>query len=65
MKAKDLAEQLLKYPDFDVEFDICTATPTYDNPWAHYKSYRVCGIDSVADVSKVIVLDIDEVECEE
>lgn len=65
MKAKELAEQLLKYPDFDVEFDICTALPTYDRPWPEYQSYRVRGIDGIADVSKVIILDVEEVEVED
>ncbi len=64
MKAKELAEQLLKYPDYDVEFDICTALPTYDHPWPQYQSYRICGIDDVAHDSKIIVLDVEEVEDE-
>lgn len=64
MKAKELAEQLLKYPDYDVEFDICTALPTYDHPWPQYQSYKICGIDDVAHSSKVIVLDVEEVEDE-
>lgn len=62
MKAKELAEQLLKYPDYDVEFDICTALPTYDHPWPQYQSYRICGIGDAAHSSKVIVLDVEEVE---
>lgn len=61
MKAKELAEQLLKYPDFEVEFDIMTAKPTHDRPWAEYQSYKVVGIDGVANVSQVIVLDIAEI----
>jgi len=64
MKAKELAEQLLKYPDYDVEFDICTAPPTYDYPWPQHQSYRICGIDGVVNISKVIVLDVEEVEDE-
>ena len=65
MKAKALAEQLLKYPDFDVEFDICTQLPTYDHPWPKYQSYRIIGIDDIAHTSKVIVLEVEEVENDE
>ena len=61
MKAKELAEQLLKYPDFDVEFDICIGHPTYDHPWPQYRSYRIVGVDDIAHDSKVIVLDVTEV----
>ena len=61
MKAKELAEILLKYPDYDVEFDICTSMPTYDYPYPTYQSYKICGVDGVADVSKVIVVDVEEV----
>ena len=59
MKAKDLAEQLLKYPDFDVEFDIVACRITIDHPWADYVSYRVCGIEKVMHDSKEIVLEVD------
>lgn len=61
MTAKELAEQLLKNPDFEVEFDIMTAKPTHDRPWAEYQSYKVVGIDCVANVSQVVVLDIEEI----
>lgn len=64
MKAKDLAEQLLKYPDFDVEFDICTHYPTYDRPWPEYQSYRISNVDDIAHSSKVIVVEVEEVEDE-
>lgn len=64
MKAKELAEQLLKYPDYDVEFDICTALPTYDHPWPQYQSYRIRGIGGLAHSSKVIDLEVEEVEDE-
>ena len=61
MTAKELAEQLLKHPDFEVEFDIMTEKPTYDHPYVEYQSYKVIGIDSVANSCQVIVLDIDEI----
>lgn len=62
MKAKELAEILLKYPDYDVEFDICTSMPTYDRPYPTYQSYKICGVDGAADVSKVLVVDVEEVD---
>ena len=61
MKAKDLAEQLLKYPDFDVEFDVCIKYPTHDNPYPEFQSFKIVGIDGVAEDSKVIVLDVIEI----
>ena len=61
MKAKELAEILLKHPDFDVEFDICTSMPTYDCPWPTYQSYKICGVSDVAYDSKVLVVDVEEV----
>lgn len=59
MKAKELAEQLLKYPDFDVELDIVTRRSTVDHPWAEHVSFRVCGVSDVRHDNKVIVLDYD------
>ena len=61
MKAKDLAEQLLKYPDFDVEFDVCIKYPTHDNPYPEFQLFKIVGIDGVAEDSKVIVLDVIEI----
>lgn len=58
MKAKDLAEQLLKYPDFDVEFNICMVYPSYEHPWAEYKTFGICGIEDIAHSDKVIVLEV-------
>lgn len=58
MKAKELAEQLLKYPDFEVEFDIVTRHATIDHPWADLVSFKVDGIADIAHSSKVIVLDV-------
>jgi len=59
MKAKDLAEQLLKYPDFDVEFDVCTNITTYDCPWPEYTTFEVSGIADIGHSDKVIVLEVD------
>lgn len=61
MKAKELAEQLLQYPDFDVEFDIVARRATVDHPWADYISYRACGISDIGHDSKVIVLEVEAV----
>ena len=55
MKAKDLAEQLLKYPDFDVKLNICIAYPSYEHPWAEYKTFDIC-VEDIAHSDKVIVL---------
>lgn len=60
MKAKELAEQLLKYPDFYVEFDVCTTIPTYDHPWPEYTTFEVNGISEIAHGSQVIVLEVDK-----
>ena len=59
MKAKELAEQLLKYPDFDVQFEVCTNITTYDHPWPEYTTFRVEGISDIAHSSKVVVLEVD------
>ena len=61
MKAKELAAQLLKHPDFDVEFDVVAKRSTVDHPWADHVLFRVCGIEDVAHSSKVIVLETEEV----
>lgn len=61
MKAKELAEQLLKYPDFDIEFDIVIRRSTIDHPWADHVSYKVCGIADIAHDSKIITLEVEDV----
>lgn len=61
MKAKELAELLLKYPDFDIKIDICTERPTYDYPWINYTSFKVKGIEDIAYSNKVIALEVEEV----
>jgi hypothetical protein len=59
MKAKELAEQLLKYPDFDVTFDVCVNCCVHEYPWPEYATYTVNGIADIAHGNKVIVLDVD------
>lgn len=61
MKAKDIAEQLLKYPDFDVEFDMRTDVHTYDYPWPEYTTFKVTGIADIGHSSKVIALEVEVV----
>lgn len=45
MKAKELAEELLKYPDFDVQASVCVSLPTYDKPYEEYEYCELYGID--------------------
>lgn len=59
MKAKELAEQLLNCPDFDVEFCVLARRTTVDHPWADYISYKVCGIEDVLYDNKVITLEVE------
>ena len=57
MKAKELAEELLRYPDFDVMVSVPVSTATYDHP---YDKYDVRDIDSIGDIKNtdmVIVLE--------
>ena len=41
MKAKELAELLMKNPDMEVAVNCCVSTGTYDNPYPEYKSYDI------------------------
>lgn len=57
MKAKELAEELLKYPDFDIVVFVPISTSTYDNP---YDEYDMRDIDCIGDIKNddmVIVLE--------
>lgn len=57
MKAKELAEELLKYPDFDVAVRVPISVATYDH---QYVEYDIRDIDSISDIKEndmVIVLD--------
>ena len=60
MKAKELAEQLLKYPDFDVEFDVVTRRSTVAHPWADHVAFRVCGIEDIGYSSMMITLEVEK-----
>lgn len=58
MKAKELAEELLKYLDFDVQASVCVSLPTYDKPYEKYEYCEVYGIEDVIPEEKVILLDV-------
>jgi hypothetical protein len=58
MKAKELAEELLKYPDYEVQTSVCVSLPTYDNPYEKCEYCEVYGIDYVIPEEKVIILDV-------
>ena len=58
MKAKDLAEELLKYPDFDVELIYSTfIRDGIHTPFPDIYTYKITGIADIGHSDKVIVLD--------
>lgn len=57
MKAKELAEELLKYPDFDVKVSVCTLMATYDKPYDEHEIRDISDIDYVEESDRVIVLE--------
>lgn len=58
MKAKELAEELLKHPDFDVEFVYSTfIRDGIHTPLPDIYSYKITGVADVGHSDKVIVLD--------
>ena len=58
MKAKDLAEELLEHPDFDVEFTCIVHNEHTSFP--DYRHYKITGITDIGHSDKVIVLDGEE-----
>ena len=58
MKAKELAELLMKTPDYEVKVQIVPSA-TWDNPWPRPEEYTVDDIDNVYDKEKIIILDVD------
>lgn len=60
MKAKELAEQLLKYPDFEVKFDIDTESAIFSRAYPYLVEFKVNGIDEVANYDNVLFLDVEE-----
>ena len=58
MKAKELAELLLKNPDFEVQCVFVDASKcSVDHIYPDYNFVNVCGIADIGYSSKVIVLD--------
>ena len=58
MKAKELAEELLKYPDFDVELIYMTfKRDGIHTPFPDIYSYKITGVADVEHSDKVIVLE--------
>lgn len=59
MKAKELAELLLEYPDFDVGLGFVEDD---DSEWGQkYKRFIVTGIADIRHSSKKIILDSNEI----
>ncbi|GEM_PF-5354145 len=58
MKAKELAEELLKYPDFDVELTYMTfKRDGIHIPFPDIYTYKIKGIADIGHSDKIIVLD--------
>lgn len=57
MKAKELAEELLKNPDFEVELIRMIGDTTYDHPYPEYETLKIFGVADVGYSDKVIILD--------
>jgi hypothetical protein len=58
MKAKELAEELLKYPDFEVELSYMTfIRDGIHTPFPDVYNYKIMGIADIGHSDKVIVLD--------
>lgn len=58
MKAKELAEELLKCPDYEVQASVCVSLPTYDEPYGKCETCEVYGVDEVKEEDGIIILDI-------
>lgn len=58
MKAKELANELLKHPDFDVEFVYLTfIRDGIHTPFPDVYKYKITGIADIGHSDKVIILD--------
>jgi len=58
MTAKELADELLKYPDFGVEFVYSTFIQDgIHTPFPNISSFRITGIADIGHSDKVIFLD--------
>lgn len=58
MKAKELAQELLKYPDFDVQLSYFTfKRDGIHTPFPDTYNYDVVGVADIGHSDKVIILD--------
>ena len=58
MNAKELAEELLKYPDFDVELTyMAFKRDGIHTPFPDIYTYKIKGIADIGHSDKIIVLD--------
>lgn len=58
MKAKELAEELLKHPDFDVELTYMTfKRDGIHTPFPDIYNYKIKGIADIGHSDRIIVLD--------
>ena len=58
MKAKELAEELLKHPDYDVELVYSTfIRDGIHTPFPDVYNYKITGVADIGYSDKVIVLD--------
>lgn len=63
MKAKELAEELLKYPDFDVELTyVIFKRDGIHTSFPYFYNYKITGIADIGHSDKVVVLNG---ECED
>jgi len=58
MKAKDLADELLKHPDFDIELSYMTfKRDGIHTPFPDTYNYKITGVADIGYSDKVIILD--------
>lgn len=61
MKAKELAEKLLEYPDFDVNIVLDNGiTDGSHIPWPNYRLFNINGIGDIGHSDKIIQLEVEE-----
>lgn len=62
MKAKDLANELLKHPDFEVQcVYVDEDIAMVDHRWALYRTLKVTDVADIGYSSQVIVLATEEI----
>ena len=61
MKAKELAKQLLKYPDFNVVFNIEIHNDAPEYPWIDWEYYEVYDVTAIPE-DRTIYLDYKEID---